>query len=372
MTPDGCFWSGRELEVLDTFPAAPGVGIHRVRVKGGRIQPGDTVAAEVDAPRRHAVMRNHTATHLLHAALRKVLGPHVKQAGSLVAPDRLRFDFTHFEQVHPDLLKEIEDLVNRHVLQDHEVMHRVMSLEEALEDGAMALFGEKYGEEVRTCRISDFSFELCGGTHVGRTGEIGSLKLVTERSVASGVRRVEALSGEGALARFRESDSLVEQLEARLNVPREKILDEIARFRDREKTLERDLAEARRRSLSGDGADGGEEREISGVKVQTRIVDDVDGKTLRDLADTLRDRLGSGVVVLGARSADKAQLLVSLTPDLKGGKLHAGRIVKEIAPVMGGSGGGRPDFAQAGGKDPARLPEAVTAAFGAVESMLSE
>ena len=362
-----------DAEVLDTLPAGDGIILHRVRLRAGRVQPGDRLRGQVDTVRRRAVMRNHTSTHLLHAALRQTLGPHVKQAGSLVAPDRLRFDFTHFAGVDGKTMQEIESLVNEQILADGPVDHERLPIDEALRRGAMALFGEKYGDVVRTCRIGDFSFELCGGTHVGRTGEIGAMKLVAERSVASGVRRVEAQSGTGALDRFRDAEEILARLESELNVTRDKLGDELARLRDRERTLERELRAVVQKGLT-DGAGEGETREVRGVKVRTRLVRDVDPKMLRDLSDRLRDELGSGIVVLGSASEGKAQLVVSLTKDLvasSAGKLDAGRIVKELAPIIGArGGGGRADFAQSGGKEPERLGEALSAAAGVVERLL--
>jgi len=353
-------------EVLDTQHPVDGLVLHAVKVESGQLRVGEALLAEVDPQRRAAIRRNHTATHLLHAALREVVGIHVKQAGSLVAPDRLRFDFAHFAPVTERALADIESLINRKVLEDLPVESGVMELEEALGRGAMALFGEKYGQQVRVIEIGDFSLELCGGTHTARTGEIGLVKLTQERSVASGTRRMEAISGEGSLARFREDYGIARALEERFQTPRDHLLEELTRrleeTRELQKELERQKLVVLRARLAGRAE---RPHVVEGVKVLSERLDGVGPQELRELADSLRQKLGSGVVILGRAEAEKASLLVAVTDDLKG-RIPAGELVRTLGKIIGGGGGGRPDLAEAGGKDPARLDEALQAALQAV------
>jgi alanyl-tRNA synthetase len=356
--------------VLDVQRPVEGLIVHRVQVEEGALQVGETLRAEVDGPRRDAIRRNHTATHLLHAALREVAGTHVKQAGSLVAPDRLRFDFSHFAPLGERALEDIESIVNRQVLADAAVETGEMELDEALESGAMALFGEKYGDRVRVVRIGDFSLELCGGTHTSRVGEIGLVKLTQEKGIASGTRRVEAISGEGSLARFRLEHDIVRTLEEQLSVPGDKLLAEIERRLDRVRELQRELEKhklgsVRERLMKR----AGDCRTVAGVRLLAERVDEASPQELRQLADNLRQKLGSGVVVLARAADDKVSLLVAVTDDLVG-RLHAGKLVKQLAPIIGGGGGGRPDLAEAGGRDASRLDEALLGAGPAVEKML--
>ncbi len=358
--------------VTDTRRPAAGIIAHRIVVETGAIAPGDPVRAEVDELRRAAVRRNHTATHLLHAALREVLGTHVKQAGSLVAPDRLRFDFSHFSGVSDEALADVESLVHRQVLEDHAVETSEMDLEEALRAGAMALFGEKYGERVRVVRIGEFSLELCGGTHCRRSGEIGLVKLVAERGVASGTRRIEAVSGEGSLQRFREEHATLRRLEGLLAVPRERLLEEIERRTGELRAAQRQLDEERTRAARArlwTLADT--PQVVAGVSVVAERVDGLGPAELRELADGLRRKLRSGVIVLGRAFDGKASLLVSVTEDLTT-RLPAGEIVRELARFIGGGGGGRPDLAEAGGRDGARLDEALRGTLDVVARRLGE
>jgi alanyl-tRNA synthetase len=295
--------------------------------------------------------------------LREVGGLHVKQAGSLVAPDRLRFDFTHVAGLTDEALADIESLVNDHVRANHAVETATMDLDEALRSGALALFGEKYGERVRVVRIGDVSVELCGGTHTARTGEIGLFKLVEERGVASGTRRIEAVTGEESLARFREAQTVLRGLETQLSVPRERLAEEVARrlgeARTAQKELDRLRLETVRTRLLGrvEAAPV-----VAGVRVLAARVDGLEGPDLRDLADALRRKLHSGVVVLGRAEGGKASLLVAVTDDLKA-RAPAGQIVRALATFIGGSGGGRPEMAEAGGRDPERLDEALSEAL---------
>jgi alanyl-tRNA synthetase len=344
--------------------------VHHAKVETGRLAVGDEVAVGVDEARRNAIRRNHTATHLLHAALREVVGTHVKQAGSLVAPERLRFDFSHFSAVAPRALADIESLVNGKVLENLPVRTDETDLDTAVRSGAMALFGEKYTDRVRVVHIGDFSRELCGGTHCGRTGEVGLVKLTQERGVASGTRRVEAVSGEGSLERFRAEHAIVRALEERLAVPSDRLLGEMERRLKEHQAARRELKTERfgliRRQLMQQ-ADS--PREVAGVRVVVHRVDDIGGQELRELADSLRQRLGSGVVVLGRANAGKASLLVAVTPDWTD-RLPAGDLVRTLGRVIGGGGGGRPDMAEAGGKNVSRLDEALRSAITAVEQRM--
>ena len=356
-----------QLSVTDVRRPIPGLIVHHAQVVQGSLAVGDSVRAEIDAARRMAVRRNHTATHLLHSALREVVGTHVKQAGSLVAPERLRFDFTHFAALSDEGLSDIESLVNRKVLENLVVETEVLDIDEALARGAMALFGEKYGERVRTVKIGDFSMELCGGTHTGSSAEIGLVKLIGERGVASGTRRVEALSGDGSLARFRSEHALVRKMEEQLSVPRERVLEELDRRAEHARVVQRDLEKHRVGGVREQLLDQARQApEVCGVKLFTARADGLEAAEMRELADVLRGALGSGVAVLGRAETDKASILVAVTKDLTG-KIRAGDLVRALGKVIGGSGGGRPDLAEAGGKEPGRLDEALGQAAGELE-----
>jgi alanyl-tRNA synthetase len=353
--------------VADVQRPMPGLSVHDATIGSGRLALGDRVAAEVDQARRLAIRRNHTATHLVHAALREVVGTHVRQAGSLVAPDRLRFDFSHFSGLTDRALADIESLVNDKVLADLPVITEETDLDTAVRSGATALFGEKYQDRVRVVGIGDFSRELCGGTHCERSGEIGLIKLIQERGIASGTRRLEAISGEGSLERFRSEHAIVRALEEKLSVPGRELLEEIERrmaellAARREAETER-FAMIRRQLVEKASSP----TVVAGVRVLVERVDGVEGQKLRELADSLRQALGSGVVVLGRAGDEKASLLVAVTRDLTD-RLPAGDLVRTLGRIIGGGGGGRPDMAEAGGKDPSRLDEALRSAVGAVE-----
>jgi len=298
----------------------------------------------------------------LHAALREVVGTHVKQAGSLVAPDRLRFDFSHFAGVGDRALADIESLANRKVLEDIPVETEQMPIEEALRSGAMALFGEKYGERVRVVGIGDFSRELCGGTHCARSGEVGLIKVTQERGIASGTRRVEAVSGEGSLERFRSEHAIVRSLEEQFSVSGDKVLDEIARRLEDLRAAQRDLVGQRVAMVRHRVSQKAEHPEVvAGVRLVVERVDGLEPQEMRALADGLRQKLGSGVVVLGRADGSKVSLLVAVTRDLTE-RLKAGDLVRRLGPIIGGGGGGRPDLAEAGGKDASRLDEALQTA----------
>jgi alanyl-tRNA synthetase len=328
----------------------------------------------VAAAVRDATRRNHTATHLLHAALRTVLGPHVKQAGSLVAPDRLRFDFVHFSALTREQQLEIEQIVNTQVLNNTVVQTEVKNTQEAIAGGAMALFGEKYGDKVRVVSIPGFSQELCGGTHVRATGDIGLFVIVSEGGVAAGVRRIEAITGLESLKAFqRDRDELL-QSAAALNTRPGDLASRIASLQDEHKRLGRELQQAKMKAALSGGTGGAAASEtivdVAGIKLVAREVSGLDKDGLRALVDQHRGQIKSGVVVLAAPSDGKVSIVVGVTPDLTK-KVPAGQVVKQLAPIVGGGGGGRPDFAEAGGKDASKIGEMLAASKGVVEKMMS-
>jgi alanyl-tRNA synthetase len=357
-----------------TYPVQ-GVRAHRVVAKQ-TIHVGDKVDAMVNDEVRRSTMRNHTGTHLLHAALRNVLGTHVKQAGSLVDPGHLRFDFSHFASLDDEELQDIEDLANKEVLRNDrvEVIEDVPIDVAVNEYKAMALFGEKYGDRVRVIRIGDFSTELCGGTHTAATGEIGLIKILKEGSVSSGVRRLEAVTGEGSLREF-QKDHKLENVVATLvrgddESPADALKRELERREDELKKLRKELEQARMKSAASSVSSATENvREVKGVKVLATRADNLERTQLRTLVDNLRNKLGSGVVVMGSVSDGKVALIVGVTKDLTQ-RIQAGKIIAEVAKKVGGSGGGRPDMAEAGGKDPAALDAALDASYGVVENLL--
>ena len=362
---------GATVEDVQRDPA--GVVVHWVRVSSGEIAVGDPLALEVDDALRKPTERHHTATHLLHAALRRQLGPGVRQAGSLVHPERLRFDFTHPDPLDDEQRAAIEDEVAEWVRLAVPVEIEERPYGEAVAAGAMALFGEKYGDVVRTVGVPEISLELCGGCHVANTGEIGSFVITQERGIASGVRRVEALAGAAADRHRRERERLLHSLEAQLGVSGERAGAELAALRERLRDTERDLAQARMKLLAGGGAPaaGAEEgeSEVSGVRVLVKEVPPASVGELRNLADVLRSRLGSGIVVLGTREADKVSLIAAVTEDLRE-RVNAGQIARSMGDAVGGSGGGRADFAQAGGRSPEKLGAAFDAARDTVSRLL--
>ena len=378
--------------VTGCYSPIQGVRAHQVVAKKA-IRVGDRVDAVVNADIRRSTMRNHTATHLLHAGLREVLGKHVKQAGSLVAPNHLRFDFSHFTAVEDEELQDIEDIINKEVLRN-QIVETItdVPIDEAISQyHAMALFGEKYGDKVRVVRIGDFSTELCGGTHTGATGEIGLIKILKEGSVSSGVRRVEAVTGEGSLAHFRKDHELEKVVstfasptlaqkprkdgapssDEGLTSPAEALKLELEKKDAEIKQLARELDQARMKSASSSSANIGEKiKELKGVKVLAHRVDNLERAQMRTLIDQLRDKIGSGVVVLGSATNGNVSLIVGVTKDLTS-RVQAGKVIAPVAQKVGGKGGGRPDLAEAGGKDPAALDAALDSAYGVVESLLS-
>jgi len=360
--------------VADTYSPVPGLIIHKVKVEKGSLRVGDIVNAVVDVEKRDATRRNHTATHLVHAALKEVLGTHVKQAGSVVAPNYLRFDFTHYQPMTEAEIREVEDLVNRYILQNEPVTTNMMALEEAMRSGAVAMFGEKYGSEVRVLSVGDgkFSMELCGGTHVRATGDIGSFKITSDEAIASGVRRIRAITGFDAFERFREDEVLISRSLDALKTQRDQLPNAIERLQDELKSTRREIDDLKLKiatgAIGGASSNGEEAREISGVKVVGKIVEGLDANGMRQLSDTLLARLRSGVVILGRKDEGKASIIVRVSDDLKE-KVKAGNIVKEIVPILGGKGGGRPDMAEGGGPEAERLNDAIDAAYAAVEKM---
>ena len=363
---------GARFAVTDCKRIAGGYFLHLGSVEAGAIRPGDLVQAQVDTARRYAVARNHTATHLLHKALREVLGTHVEQAGSLVEAERLRFDFSHFGPLGRGELKRAEDLINQAILDNLPVQVIEMSLDDARRLGAMALFGEKYGERVRVVEIVGLSRELCGGTHVGATGEIGVCRLVLETGVGSGLRRIEALTGTGALGLWRRQTELLEQSAEAVKVSRgEELPDRLGELVRALKQKEREIdvlhAREARAALDRLLAAG---IEVQGARVVTGEVAAADAEGLREVGDLVRGRMRSGVVVLGANLDGKAGFVAMVSPDLVSRGVHAGKIIREVAVAAGGGGGGRPEMAQAGGKDPQRIREALTRVLPLVKEHL--
>ncbi len=365
--------------VLDTYSPAQGLIVHKVKIENGSLKLGDTVSAEVDVEKRDATRRNHTATHLMHAALREVLGTHVKQAGSVVAPTYLRFDFTHYQPLAADEIEEIERLVNYHILRNEPVQTDEMAVEEAMRSGAMALFGEKYGEKVRVLSIKGaediFSKELCGGTHVRATGDIGLFKITSDESIASGVRRIRAVTGVDAFQRFREAEKILDRVAGGLRTSRTELPAQVERLQDELKKARREADELRMKIASGAigsaANNGNESREVAGVQVVARDASGLDSAGMRQLSDTLLARIKSGVVVLGRSNDGKVSLIVRTSPDLIG-RVPAGKVIKELTPIVGGKGGGKPDMAEGGGSQPENLGEALEASYTVIEKMLSQ
>jgi alanyl-tRNA synthetase len=384
-------------DVKGCYYPIQGVRAHQVVAKS-TLKVGDKVDAVVNTEVRDATMRNHTATHLLHAGLREVLGKHVKQAGSLVAPGHLRFDFSHFTAVADEELQDIEDIINKEVLRNRKVATIAdVPIDVAVNEyHAMALFGEKYGDKVRVVKIGDFSTELCGGTHTGATGEIGLIKILKEGSVSSGVRRVEAITGEGSLHHFRKDHQLENVVTAFVSPtlaqkprkdgapaseltpdgdksfsPADALKAELEKKDSEIKRLTRELDQVRMKSASSSTANVGEKiREVKGVKVLAYRVDNLERAQLRTLIDQLRDKVGSGVVVLGSASNGNVSLIVGVTKDLTS-RVQAGKVIGPVAQKVGGKGGGRPDLAEAGGKDASALDAALDGVYSVVEGLLA-
>jgi len=342
--------------------------VHFGKVQRGKLKLGDKVTAKVDGDRRKAIVLHHSATHLLHAALRQVLGDHVLQKGSLVAPDRLRFDFSHYEPVTPEQLHEIEQFVNDEVRRNTAAITKLMKYDDAVESGAIALFGEKYDDEVRVLRLGNFSVELCGGTHVFSTGDIGIFKVTSEGGVASGVRRIEAVSGKQAIAWIDENQQALDNVALLLRSPRDQVPAKVEQLIRRMKDLEKELAATRQKLLTGKTGDIAENVVVvDGLNVLATRMDGADAKTLRDAVDRFKDRFKSAVVVLGSVDNGKVRLAAGVTKDAVD-RIRAGDVIRPVAEQVGGKGGGRPDFAQAGGSN----PEALDAALDSVPGWVAE
>ncbi|MGB5748596.1 MAG: alanine--tRNA ligase [Desulfobacterales bacterium] len=356
-----------ELAVLDTVKDPTGLIIHKGRVISGSVRKGDAVSLKVDGAKREATALNHTATHILHAVLRQVLGDHVKQAGSMVAPDRLRFDFSHFSLIDADTLETIEGLVNRRIRQNIPTEIVEMDAEDAFKSGATALFEEKYGDRVRVVSLTEFSKELCGGTHTARTGNIGLFKIVSESSIASGVRRIEALTGKSALTFIQQTARVLNATAHLLKDKARAVPARVKKMQTDIKAFEKEVEQLKTR-LATEASEASPEavRSIDGIKVMAQKVSVETPAALRNLADQLKNKIQSGIVVLGSTAGSKAMLIVVVTQDLTD-RYHAGNIIKQVAAEVGGRGGGRPDMAQAGGDQPENLDKALARAYEVVE-----
>jgi alanyl-tRNA synthetase len=361
------------IDVDDTFKPAPGLHVHRGSVAEGFVQVGDAATARIDAARRKAIMRNHTATHLLHRALRIVLGDDTHQAGSLVAPDRLRFDFTSIDAMSSDQVNRVAEIVNEQAVASLPVGARETSYDEAVAGGAMALFGEKYGDRVRVVEIDGFSQELCGGTHLSHTGEVGPFVVVSEGSVAAGVRRIEALTGSAAIERNLRQQALLESLAREVRVPWTDLPDQLNVMRSRLRESEHEVARLRGQLAESSIDDLIQNAiDVDGIRLVAASVPAESRDDLRQIGDRLRDKLGSGVVVLGAVIEQRPSLLAMVTSDVVGRGVKAGELVKESAVHVDGRGGGRPDLAEAGGKNPAGLDRAISSVEQSVRSQLAK
>ena len=360
--------SGARVAVSDTQKPLAGIVVHRGKLEAGSLAVGDAVELLVDVPRRERTRKNHSATHLLHWALRKVIGSHAQQKGSLVGPDRLRFDFTHQKPLTPEELARIEELVNERTLGNHPVKTEVLSMDQARERGAMMIFEEKYGDVVRLLSMAE-SMELCGGIHARATGDIGLFKIVSEQGVAAGVRRIIAVTGEGALAYVRELEATLGRAAKLVKTTPAALGDKLEKVLSHERALEKQVEELERKLMTGagGGVDGmlGKARELSGVKVLGIRSPVADRGALRELAEKLRDRLGDSIVLVGSEAEGKAQLVLTVSKSLTS-RFRAGDLIRPIAEIVGGSGGGRPDMAQAGGTDPTRLDEAIEAVYAGI------
>jgi alanyl-tRNA synthetase len=362
--------NGARFEVEDTQRRGEAV-VHYGVMTDGEIRVGDKLLARVDRQRRRAIARNHSATHLLHAALREVLGKHVMQKGSLVAPDRLRFDFSHYEPVGKEQLSRIEDLVNHWVLQNDDAVTRVMALDKARESGAIALFGEKYDDPVRVLSFGEYSTELCGGTHVAKTGDVGLFKLTSETGVAAGVRRVEAVTGEGALHWVRDLEDRIGGVASMLKSDRDSVMEKVGQLLQRTRELERELNQMKARLAASHGEDlAAQAEDVDGLKVLAAKLDGVDPKRLRETVDRLKNKLGSAAIVLATVQGDKVSLVAGVTDDYVD-RIAAGPLANFVAQQVGGRGGGRPDMAQAGGNDPSKIDQAIRSVPNWIKERLS-
>lgn len=364
------YGDGLEIEVTYCRKTPNGKVVHEGKVTKGAVETGDKVKTVVDKDRRMDIARNHTATHLLHAALRKILGSHVEQSGSLVTSERLRFDFTHFEAISDEDLRKVEKLVNEKILEGLDVVTVETSIEEAKKMGAMALFGEKYGKFVRVVSAGDFSREFCGGTHVHNTSTIGMFKLLSEGGVASGIRRVEAVTGHGAVEYVESIQETLKNIAVTLKSPASEVSRKVEALSEDLKAREKEI-ENLKAKLAGNAAKNLAEnaKDIKGVKVLTAVVD-LDVDAMRDMGDKLRDKLGKSAVVLASNKNGKVTFIVMASKDAVASGVHAGNIIKQVAKIAGGGGGGRPDMAQAGGRDASKIDEALNASYSIIEGMV--
>jgi alanyl-tRNA synthetase len=359
------------FEVEDTLRPLPNLIVHRGEIKKGSVKKDDRVFFNLNKDKRQKIALNHTATHLLHSALREVLGDHVKQSGSLVAPERLRFDFTHFSQITKRELLRIEELVNQKIRENVEVETHVMPVTKALESGAIALFGEKYSGEVRVVDIHGYSKELCGGTHTRRTGDIGIFKIINESGVAAGVRRIEALTGEGALGHINKEEDTLKEVGLILKVRKDEIVDKLEKLLRHNKNLEKEVESLQGRFASRQSEDLLDlVKDVEGISVLSAKVNIDNPKGLRELADKLRCRLKSGIILLAGQKDKDVMLVLVVTKDITN-RFDAGSIMKEIAKMVGGSGGGRPDMAQAGGNKLKGLDKALGSIYEIVKKTVS-
>ena len=362
--------SGGDFQVIDTRKQGGELFGHFGKLNNGSLRVGDQVTADVDAQKRKATALNHSATHLLHAALRQILGDHVQQKGSMVNAERLRFDFSHFEPISAELLNQIEALVNEQIRNNYKVETSLMDLEQAKTSGAMALFGEKYDDVVRVLSMGDFSTELCGGTHVSAIGDIGLFKITVETGIASGVRRIEAVTGENAVKLVQEEDGKLYRIAQTIKAGRDDVEDKLGQLLEKNRRLEKELEQLKSKLASAAGSDmASSATEINGVKVLATHMEGADVKALRETMDQLKNKLATAVIVLAAVDGEKISLVAGVTKDTTD-KVKAGDLVKFVAEQVGGKGGGRPDMAQAGGNDPAALPAALSSVEGWVSEKL--
>jgi alanyl-tRNA synthetase len=356
-----------KFEVQDTTKPVTDLVVHTGKVKKGIFKIGDAVLAKVEAEDRADIARHHTVTHILHATLRSVLGEHVKQAGSLVSPERLRFDFTHYTSLTEREKERVETLVNERIIENHPVETKVMDIDQAIASGAMALFDEKYGDKVRVVTVKDVSKELCGGTHTRASGDIGLFKIISETGIAAGVRRIEALAGRRAYQEVKKEERNLQEIAQMLKASDPDIVGRVEKLMAQLKDTEKELDRIKHKLQSSQAGDViSEARDINGIKVLAKRVDGMDAKDLRDFGDKLRDKLGSGILALGSVKDEKVSLIVMVTKDLTT-RFHAGNIIKEMAPVLGGTGGGKADLAQSGGKDPGKLDAALDALYAIIK-----
>ncbi len=356
-----------KFEVKNTIKPVQDLIVHSGKIRKGIFKTGDAVLAKVETEGRADTERHHTVTHILHAALRSVLGDHVKQAGSLVTPERLRFDFTHYTALTEHEKDRIEEIVNTHIIENHPVETAEMDIDQAVASGAMALFDEKYGDMVRVVTVRDVSKELCGGTHTRASGDIGLFKIVSEAGIAAGVRRIEALAGRRAYQEVKREEKDLQEIARLLRSSDADIVGRVEKLMTQVRDMEKEIDRFKHKLQSSEAGDliAGA-RDIEGVKVLVKRVDNMDPKDLRDFGDKLRDKLGSGILALGSARDDKVCLIVMVSKDLTT-RFPAGRIIKDMAVILGGTGGGKPDLAQSGGKDPSKLDEALEALYAIIK-----